>query len=355
MILDLGLGQRGLFHHRPHDRLGAAIELAGHGEFQELAGDHRLRPVGHGQIRVLEVALDAEAAELLGLHAHPMGGEVAAFLAELVDRHLVLVLALGPVLLLDLPLDRQAVAVPARHVIGVVAAHLERAGDDVLQHLVQGVADMEIAVGVGRPVMQHVFRPAGRFPAQGAVEVHRVPLADPFGLGLGQAGAHGKRRFGQEQRLGVVDPGGGTGRSVVLGVAHEFSHVVCRGRDGGARKGGVVAQMAGNPDLLRPGRSEGRATNSARTEYCAWIQHGVALATPRPDGKNAPPQGGRRRSRVKAQNAMRRSRSPSGATPASMARASSASRSIWAISASAPSKRSSPRRKPNSDTETVSP
>jgi hypothetical protein len=36
-------------------------------------------------------------------------GELAALAAELVDRHRVLVLAGGAVLLLDLPLDRQAV------------------------------------------------------------------------------------------------------------------------------------------------------------------------------------------------------------------------------------------------------
>ena len=54
-------------------------------------------------------------------------------------RDCVLVLALGAILLLDLPFDRQAVAVPARHVVRVVAEHLVRADDDVLQDLVQRV------------------------------------------------------------------------------------------------------------------------------------------------------------------------------------------------------------------------
>jgi hypothetical protein len=50
-----------------------------------------------------------------------------------VDR--VLVLALGAVLLLDLPFDRQAVAVPAGHVVGVLAQHLLAAIDASLRIL----------------------------------------------------------------------------------------------------------------------------------------------------------------------------------------------------------------------------
>ena len=161
LVLDLGFGQRGLLDHRPHHRLGAAIELAGLGELQQLAGDQRLGAEVHREVGIVPVAGDAQALELLALHVDPVRGEVAAFVAELVDRDLVLVLALRAVLLLDLPLDRQAVAVPARHVVGVEALHLARAGDDVLQDLVERVADVDVAVGIGRAVMQHEFRAAG--------------------------------------------------------------------------------------------------------------------------------------------------------------------------------------------------
>jgi len=83
--------------------------------------------------------------------------EVAALLAELDHRYRVLVLALGAVFLLDLPLDRQAVAVPARHVIGIVAEHLLAARHDVLENFIERVADMDVAVGVRRAVMQDEF------------------------------------------------------------------------------------------------------------------------------------------------------------------------------------------------------
>ena len=166
VVLDLGLGERGALDHRPHDRLGAAIELPGHGELHELAGDLRLGREGHGGVGMRPVAVDAEALELLALHVDPVLGEGAAFAAELDDRHLVLVLALGAVLLLDLPLDRQAVAVPARHVVGVVAEHLLRAHDDVLEDLVERRADVDVAVGVGRAVVEDEARLALARPAR---------------------------------------------------------------------------------------------------------------------------------------------------------------------------------------------
>jgi hypothetical protein len=61
----------------------------------------------------------------------------------------------------DLVLDGQAVAVPARHVGRVEAGHGLGADDDVLEDLVERVADVDAAVGVGRAVVQHELgRPA---------------------------------------------------------------------------------------------------------------------------------------------------------------------------------------------------
>ena len=114
----------------------------------------RQRPhLVHGEVRIVPVALDAEAAELLALHVDPVFGELPALAPELDDGDGVLVLAGGAVLLLDLPFDRQAVAVPAWDVVGVLAQHLLRAIDHVLQDLVEGGADMDVTVGIGRAVM----------------------------------------------------------------------------------------------------------------------------------------------------------------------------------------------------------
>ncbi|VCU10961.1 hypothetical protein RHODGE_RHODGE_04165 [Rhodoplanes serenus] len=216
LVLDLGLGQRGLLDHRPHHRLTAAIERAVVGELHDLAGDLRLGRERHGGVGIGPVADRAEALELLALHVQPVLRIGAALLAE---RHhgggvgeIRLGLALlAVVLLLDLPLDRQAVAVPARHVVGVEAEHLLRARHQVLEHLVERVADVDVAVGVGRPVVQDEAGPARGGAAQPAVEVERLPAGEDLRLLLGQTGPHGEIGHRQEQGFRVV---AGRGRGV---------------------------------------------------------------------------------------------------------------------------------------------
>ena len=63
---------------------------------------------------------------------------------------------------------------------------------------------MDVAVGVGRAVMQHELWPAGRGLAQPAVEIVARPARQNFRLALGQAGSHRKRGLGQKQRLRIV-------------------------------------------------------------------------------------------------------------------------------------------------------
>ena len=123
LILDLRLGECRFLDRRPHHRLGAAIKAAIHQDPAELAGDRRLGVIGHGGVGIMPVAENTEPLELLGLDIEPVGGEIAALLAKLLDRNLVLVLALLAVLLLDLPFDGKAVTVPARDIVGILAEH----------------------------------------------------------------------------------------------------------------------------------------------------------------------------------------------------------------------------------------
>jgi hypothetical protein len=111
----------------------------------------------------------------------------------------VLVLALGAVLLLDLPFDRQAVAVPAGHVVGVVPASAA-SGRHVLQDLVERVADMNVAIRIGRPVMQTNFAPPGGARAQALVEAIAAQRLRISGSRCGSPRASGTRSR-QEQRL----------------------------------------------------------------------------------------------------------------------------------------------------------
>ena len=203
MILHLGLGQSGFLDGRPHHRLGPLIERAVHQELHELIGDHSLGVIVHGDIRIDPVAGDAQTLELFTLDVDPALGELAAFLTEIDDVHLVLVLALLAVLLFDLPLDGQAVAVPAGHVARVEAHHLMRPHDHVFDGLVQRVTDMQVTVCVGGAVMQGKGRTT-LFLAQAVIYADLLPALQPCGLAFGQARAHGEVGFGQVQRVFVV-------------------------------------------------------------------------------------------------------------------------------------------------------
>ncbi len=204
VILDLGFGERGLLDRRPHHRAEAAIEQLVGDEFEELARDHGFGAIIHRGVGLVPQSHAAQPLELGALHVDPVLGEGAAILAQHVDRHVVLRLAFLAVLFLDLPFDRQAMAVPARNVGRVVAEEAAASDHDVLQHLVEAGARMNLAVGVGRTVMQHEERAALRLFANAAVKVRRLPAREPFGLGFRQAGAHGKFGLGQEQRGAVI-------------------------------------------------------------------------------------------------------------------------------------------------------
>ena len=204
MVFDLGLGQRGLLDDRPEYRLGALIEAAVHDELADLADDLRFGRERHGGVWVGPVADDAEALKFGRLDVDPVLGERAAFLAKLDDRHGILVALVLAVFLLDHPLDRQAVAIPAGHVVGIEAEHLPRAHDDVLEDLVHRRADVDVAVGVGRAVVQDEFLAARRRGAQPAVDVALGPARQHLGLALGQLRLHRKIGVGQQHGRPVV-------------------------------------------------------------------------------------------------------------------------------------------------------
>ena len=213
VIFDLGVSQGRALHRAPHHRLGAAIELVGLHEAVELLDDLGLAGEVHGRIATGPVAQHAQALELAALDLDPVGGVVAAAGAELGLGDLVLAPALGAELLLDLPFDRQAVAVPTGDVVHVIAQQEARADHEVLEDLVQRMADMDRAIGVGRAVVEHEQGRAGVLAglSDGLVEPGLGPLGQDLRLQLGQAGAHGERGFGKKDGFAIVAGGGFAG------------------------------------------------------------------------------------------------------------------------------------------------
>ena len=113
-------------------------------------------------------------------------------------------LARTTVFLLDRMFDGQPVAVPARDVRRIEALERARLDDDVLEDLVERVADVDGAVGVRRAVVQHEARPTARDLTQAAVGVLGLPTREQRRLALRQVGLHGEARLREIDRLFVV-------------------------------------------------------------------------------------------------------------------------------------------------------
>src|SRR4029079_6699021 len=168
-------GRGGAAVEAPVDRLQAAEDVALFQQHPQAADLVGLVAIGHREIRVVPVAEHAQALEIQLLAFDLLGGVGAAQALRLARRQVL------AVFLLDLHLDRHAVAAPARHIRRIEARHALGLDDHVLEYLVHGVADVDVAVGVGWTIVQHKARPvlALRYGAQALVDALFVPLPDP--------------------------------------------------------------------------------------------------------------------------------------------------------------------------------
>ena len=76
-----------------------------------------------------------------------------------------------------------------------------RFDDEILEDLVERGAEVNAAVGVGRPIVQHVGGASGARGANLLVEIFLFPALDELGLGLRQVGLHGEGGLGQIDSL----------------------------------------------------------------------------------------------------------------------------------------------------------
>jgi len=193
LVLDLGFREGGFEGDGPVNGLLAAVNEALFDEGREGAHDVGFEAGRLGFVLVGPVGLHAEAAELGALFRDPLLGKLVATFAQLGgrDRHLLLLERAG-----DLLLDGQAVAVPAGDVRRAETAHRFVAKRDVLESLVERGADVDVAVGERRAVVQDEGGCGGAFLLNGVVEPQFVPVGDSSRLTLNEIGPHGKIGFG---------------------------------------------------------------------------------------------------------------------------------------------------------------
>ena len=95
-------------------------------------------------------------------------------------------------------------AIPARHIGRVLAHQALRANHGVFQHMVQRMADMHVAIGVRRAVMEdELFAPGAGF-AQFLVQLLVLPARQDTRLFLRQPRLHGEVGLRQEDGAFIV-------------------------------------------------------------------------------------------------------------------------------------------------------
>jgi hypothetical protein len=195
-VLDFRFGERRAAVDAPVDGLLSLVDEALLDECAQGTGDRGLVLEIHREVRVIPVAENPQALELLCHDANEPFRVPAARAAEIGGAHFAL---LRSELAIDLELDRQTVTVVARHVRCVESGHRARLDDEVFEDLVERRAQMDLSVRVRRAVVQHVLRrPAPAFTDE-PVQVHGCPPRKRFGLAGRQIGLHREPRPGQVQ------------------------------------------------------------------------------------------------------------------------------------------------------------
>ena len=191
LIFHFCLGQCRLAIQAPVHRLASLVQIAALVDAAERAHDVGLGLEVHRQVRMIPVAQHAEADEVLLLPLDLLLGIGAAQLAELRRRNRL------AVFFLHLQLDRQAVAIPARHIGRVETRQRLALDDDVLENFVHRMADMDVAVRIRRAVVQDEFRLTLPGRADFLVALLRLPARHHLRLALGEVAAHRERGVGE--------------------------------------------------------------------------------------------------------------------------------------------------------------
>jgi len=183
------------------DRFASLVEPVPFGKACQLAGSRRLVAGGHGQVGMLPVAENAQSTEFIALDVDPFTGISATLFTYLGLAHLPLLLA---ELLIDFQFNRQAMAIPARDIRCIKTLHALAFDNNVFEDLVQRVADMDIAVGIRRAIVQGKVRLVWIRLTDQTVEVKFSPTLYDFRFALRQVAAHRKIGYRKIESFFIV-------------------------------------------------------------------------------------------------------------------------------------------------------
>ena len=197
-VFHFGFGQRGTAIDAPMHGLRALVQVTAFQNAAEGANDVGLDFEIHREVRVRPIAQHAETNEILLLAFDLRLCVVAAQRTELRRRDLL------AMLLFHLVFDRQAVTIPARHIRRIEPGQGFTLDDNVFEHLVDRVADVNVAVRIRRAVVQNEFWPALGRLAYALINALFLPRFKHGGFAFGEIAAHGKWRVEKVECVFVI-------------------------------------------------------------------------------------------------------------------------------------------------------
>ena len=196
-IFHLRLRQRRLRAGAPKDGLLRLIDQALFHEDREGADDLGLVAGVEREIRVFPIAKDAEPLELPALDVDELARVFLALAPDFDGRQAARFLH-------HLELDRQPVAVPARHERRAKTRHRFRFHDQILEDLVQRGAHVDIAIRERRAVVQDEKRRVFPRVLDAPVKPRALPLRQPRRFAGNEVRLHREIRLWQEQSVFVI-------------------------------------------------------------------------------------------------------------------------------------------------------
>ena len=206
-VFHLGLCERGAARNAPVNRFLPAIDKSFLDDVGEQSKFVRLVFLVQREVGILPIAKHAEALELLALNVDVFAGVGVAGLANCGGVHIHRrdsCPARFAHFLGNLEFDGQAVAIPARHIRRAVTAQGLVFDDDVFENLVKRVADVDVAIGEGRAIVQDKFFGTVACDLDFLVEFFLLPLLDLLWFAGDKVGLHREVRPRQVQGVFVV-------------------------------------------------------------------------------------------------------------------------------------------------------
>ena len=157
--------------------------------------------VVHRAIGVFPIAQHAQTDKVFFLTGDLLGSIFAAQLTETAGGHVF------TVQFFHHHFNRQPVAIPTGHIRRVKARQRFAADNDVFQNFVYRVSNVNVAVGIGRAIVQNKFGATLGDLAQFLIAFFVLPLLHPSGFAFGKIAAHGKGRFVKINSFGVIGHG----------------------------------------------------------------------------------------------------------------------------------------------------